>query len=215
MIKGYIQSYDGETLTIVAPFSGDYLLTKQSITECEIQLSDGRTISADQRRKIYATMRDVSNWSGHVPDEIEALAKYDFIAKTGAEYFSLSDCSVTVANEFLEYLIEFCIEHDIPTHDSLLGRSPDTARYVYWCLIHKVCCITQRKAQLHHVDAVGMGRDRKDIVHKGMRVMPLHWKMHGEAHSIGQKSFEEKYHIFGIKADDYICGAWKIRGAVT
>jgi hypothetical protein len=42
--------------------------------------------------------------------------------------------------------------------------------------------------------------------------MPLHWKLHQEAHTIGQKSFEEKYHVFGIKADDAICEAWKLKG---
>ena len=209
-IVGYISDYDGEKLTIIAPFDRGYLLAKRQITGCEVRLDDGRRLSAEQRKKIYASMRDIADYTGYTPEQVKALWKYDFIAKTGCDYFSLSDCNMTTANEFLSYLIDFCLEHDIPTIDSLLERSPDISRYLYSCLIHKRCCITQKNAQLHHVDAVGMGRDRKDIVHVGMRVMPLHWKLHREAHTIGQKTFNEKYHIYGIKADEDICKIWKI-----
>ena len=65
--------------------------------------------------------------------------------------------------------------------------------------------------QLHHVDAVGMGRNRKDIIHLGMRVMPLRSDLHYEAHTIGQNSFEEKYKVFGIKLDEDLCRIWKVR----
>ncbi|MDU7339343.1 MAG: putative HNHc nuclease [Clostridium sp.] len=211
IIKGYVSAYEDRVLTVVAPLEDDYLLIKRNITECEIRLDDGRKISADQRKKIYATMRDISIWSGHLPDEIKAVSKYDFIAKTGCDYFSLSDCSMTTANEFLSYLIDFCIEQDIPTTDRLLDRSPDTARYLYTCIIHKKCCITGEKSELHHMDAVGAGRDRKEIIHKGMRVLPLSREMHKEIHSIGIDTFCNKYHVFGIKMDDYLCQIWKVR----
>ena len=211
VIKGYIQGYDGQALTIVAPFDDDYILQRRSITECELRLNDGRIISVDQRKKVYATMRDISSWSGHVCDEIKAYMKYDFIAKTGCEYFSLSDCSMTMAREFLEFLIEFCIEHDVPTDESLLERSPDISRYIYCCIMNKKCCLSGRKAELHHVDAVGAGRNRKEIVHKGMRVLPLSRKFHTEAHTVGIETFCSKYHVFGIKLDDYLCEVWGLK----
>ena len=211
-IKGYISGYDGKALTVVAPIEDDYLITKRDITECEIRLDDGRTISADQRKKIYATMRDISDYTGHLPDEIKALMKYDFIAKTGCNYFSLSDADMTTANDFLNFLIEFCIEQDIPTLDSLLDRSPDIARYLYSCLANKKCALCGKKADLHHVDAVGSGRNRKEIVHKGMHVLPLCRTHHTEFHTIGKDTFCEEYHIFGIKLDDYLCQIWHVKG---
>lgn len=211
VINGTIQSYDGQNLTIIAPFANDYLLMKRRISCCEIRLDDGRTISAEQRKKIYATLRDISEYTGHTPEQIKSLMKYDFIAKTGCDYFSLSDVNMTTANEFLNFLIEFCLENDIPTLDSLLDRSPDTARYIYACIANKKCCITQKKCELHHVDAVGRGRNRKDIIHKGMRVLPLTRTLHKEAHDIGKLSFNEKYHVFGIKLDNYLCAIWRIK----
>lgn len=214
IIKGYLSAIDGKNLTIIAPLENDFQIIKQNITECEIRLDDGRTISADQRKKIYATMRDISEYTGYLPEQVKAIAKYDFIAKTGCEYFSLSNTNMSTAREFLEYLIEFCIENDIPSKDnSLLDRSPDIARYLYCCLANKKCAICGKKADLHHVDHVGAGRNRKEIVHKGMRVEPLCRIHHNECHNIGQQTFNEKYHIFGIKLDDYLCEVLHLKRA--
>lgn len=211
IIQGYIQDVDDTHITIVAPFTDYQNLLRKQITECEIRLDDGRTISADQRKKIYATFRDISLWSGHDPDEVKILSKYDFIAKTGCRYFSLSDVDMTTAREFLQYLIEFCIELDVPCADILIERSPDISRYVYCCLVHKKCCITGLKSELHHVDAIGRGRNRKDIVHLGMRVLPLTRIMHTKAHSMGNTEFCKLYHIEPIKLDKYLCEIYKIR----
>lgn len=212
IITGYVQDVDEKSITIVAPFSDQQNLIRKSITECEIRLVDGRSISIDQRKKIYATMRDISLWSGHTPDEIKALTKYDFIAKTGCAYFSLSNTDMTTARGFLEFLVEFCIEHDVPCDDSLISRCPDISKYIYCCLVNKKCCVTGQKAELHHVDAVGSGRNRKDIVHEGMRVLPLTRAMHTQAHSMGNTAFCEKYHLEPVKLDSYLCEIYKIRG---
>lgn len=212
IIQGYLSKIDGKNLTIIAPLDDDYQIIKQNITECEIRLDDGRIISADQRKKIYATMRDIANYTGYLPEQVKAIAKYDFIARTGSDYFSLSDTDMSTAREFLEYLIEFCIENDIPTLDRLLDRSPDVARYLYCCLVNKKCAICGKKADLHHVDHVGAGRNRKEILHKGMRAEPLCRIHHNECHNIGQQTFNEKYHVFGIKLDDYLCRALRLKG---
>lgn len=211
IITGKITGYDGKKLIISAPFSNDYLLQKQNISNCEIRLDDGRTISAEQRKKIYATLRDVSLYTGHTPEEIKALLKYEYIARTGCEYFSLSDTDMSTANGYLTFLIDFCIENDIPCRDSLLERSPDIARYIYKCLVEKKCCITGKKAELHHVDTVGRGRNRKDIIHLGMRVLPLSRVMHTEAHNIGVSTFCDKYHVFGLRLDEDLCRIWKVK----
>lgn len=208
---GYIQSYDGEVLTVVAPFTDTYHLTKQDITECEIWLPDGRTISPDQRKKIYATMGEIAEWSGHVPDEIKALAKYDFIARTGAPYFSLSNVDMTTANEFLEYLIEFCVENGIPCRDNLIDRAPDIVRYLYACVVNRKCAICGGKADIHEYDRVGAGRDRREIGHLGQRVQPLCRKHHSECHTIGQITFDNKHHITWVTLDEYACDVLKWR----
>lgn len=186
-------------------------LLHKNVSKCEVMFDDGRRISADQRKKIYATLRDISQWSGYDPEYAKEIMKYEYISRTGVPYFSLRDTDMTTAREFLQFLIEFCVEQEIPTKDNLIDRSPDISRYIYCCLVFKKCCISGKKAELHHVDAVGRGRDRDKIIHLGYRVMPLSRAYHTEAHTIGQKTFDEKYKVYGIKLDKRLCEIWKVR----
>jgi hypothetical protein len=79
-------------------------------------------------------------------------------------------------------------------------------------LVNKKCCVCGLKADLHHVDHVGTGRDRDEIIHEGMKVLPLCREHHREAHTNGQKTFEEKWHITdGIEADKTICRIYKLK----
>ena len=179
--------------------------------KCEVIFYDGKSISPDQRKKIYALLRDISDWSGYPADEAKAAMKYHFIAKTGCEDFSLSDCSCGLARRFIGFLIEFCLIHDIPCRDSLLSLCEDIKRYLYLCLIHKKCCICGKKTQLHHATTVGMGYDRNEICHIGMMAEALCFRHHRECHDIGQKSFDEEYHIFGIEIDGIIAEKYRLK----
>lgn len=212
-IKGYIKDIDSDCITITAPFKDYMSVIRQDITECEIRLDDGRRISADQRKKIYALLRDISEWSGHEAEFLKSLMKCDYIANTGNEHFSLSDCSMTTARLFLEHLIEFCIQNGVPCADALYKICPDIGRYVYMCLANNRCCISGGRCELHHVNAVGMGRDRKIIVHEGLEVLPLNRRYHKEIHDIGNAAFCEKYHIEPVKLDKKLCEIYKLRSA--
>lgn len=41
--------------------------------------------------------------------------------------------------------------------------------------------------------------------------MPLRWDLHSEAHTIGQKEFEAKYKVYGIKLDEDLCRIWRVK----
>lgn len=211
---GYVKEiHPNEGMTIFVPFEDTYILEKRQITEAEVRLDDGRTISADQRKKIYATLRDVSLYTGHATEYLKDFFKAEYVAETGGDWFSLSNVDMTTANTFLELLIEHCIRWDIPCQGNMIERSPDVSRYLYACLIHKKCALCGGKAELHHVDAVGAGRNRKEILHLGMRALPLCRNHHIEIHNIGRDTFCEKYHVYGIKLDDGLCGIWKLKAA--
>jgi len=212
-LAGKVVGYDGERVTIMAPFSDTERMIKKNIRTARVILEDGRSISSDQRKKLYATFNDIADYTGYVAEEVKEIMKCDFIAATGCEEFSLSDVDMTTARMFLEHVIEFCIWWGIPTKDSLLERAPDVARYIYVCAVRKVCCISRQKAELHHVDAVGMGRNRKEIIHFGMEVIPLSPALHREIHPTGKAAFFEKYHVFGVKADEIICQTYKLKGS--
>ncbi len=138
-----IVSYDGYNL-IVRPHEriGRELAQKQ-VHEIELRIVDGRTISAEQRRKIYAIIRDIAFWCGDNPEWIK-------------EYFKFNFCG-----------------------------------------------------EVHHVDRIGMGRDREQIVHIGLKAICLCRKHHDEAHR-HEKELFDKYKIYGIELDEYLCTKLKL-----
>lgn len=204
----------GKGFWTYTPFETTELLAVRKVRTATL-LTDGREISPEQRKHIYATLRDIGLWTGFAGEEIKAVMKYEYIARTGAPYFSLSDCDMTTAREFLTFLLDFCVENGIFCSDRLISRAPDIGRYVYACVANRVCCLTGAPADLHHVDAVGAGRDREEIVHLGMRVLPLCREKHQEAHTMGRDSFLKKYHLVPIKLDEYLCDILKIGGEIT
>ena len=164
----------------------------------ELRIDDGRHISAVQRRKIYANIADIAYYCGEVPEYTKELFKFLYISETGAPYFSLSDCSMETAREYISFLIDFALQHDIPLSDPGLQRTDDIERYLWSCIKHKRCCLCGKPADIHHVQAIGAGRDRRnydDSEHKKMALCRLH---HSEAHSIGVDTFNAKYHVFGV-----------------
>ena len=67
---------------------------------------------------------------------------------------------MTTAKSFINYLIEFCFHWSVPTKDSLLNQTDDISKYLYLCLANRRCAICNKPAEVHHVDRIGMGRDR-------------------------------------------------------
>lgn len=176
----------------------------------QLRLDDGRTISAEQRRKAYATIRDIADWSGDLPEFLKEDLKYLYIERTGAGHISLSDCSVSAARLFINFLIDFAMEHGVPLRETAINRTDDINAAIYSSLMHKRCIICGRDGELHHVDRVGMGRDRETIVHLGMRVMCLCRRHHDECHTSGQDVFDERYKVYGVEANKQICEKWRL-----
>lgn len=168
------------------------------ITDLMLQLVDGRILSSDQRRKIYATLRDISGYTGYTPEEAKEVMKYVHIASTGSDYFSLSDCSMDLAREFINTLTDFCLEHGVITSEQLSGRTDDITTYLYQCMKHKKCAICGKPGEIHHWDAIGMGHDRRHYDDSGNRKICLCRMHHTIAHQKGVRDFQRDYHVYGI-----------------
>lgn len=204
-----ITEYDGQKLVVVPAEDIECEILRKRIRECEIRLWDGRRISPEQRRKIFAIIRDISEWSGHEPEWFRKLLTWNFVGINDIEWFSLSDVDMSTAKEFITYLIEFCLNHDIPTMDSKLNLTEDIGKYLYACLYHRRCAICNAPADVHHIDRIGMGRDRNKINHIGLRAIALCRTHHDEIHH-GEIDFLNKYHVYGIKLDKELCERLKL-----
>jgi hypothetical protein len=208
-----ILKYDalGNKLVIAPRELIDREIANKQISDIEIRLDDGRTISAEQRRKIFALVKEIALWSGNEPEYIRSYLTWDFCCGYGCEVFSLSNVDMTTAKDFITYLIEFCLKWDVPTKEALYERTEDIDKYLYACLYNKKCAVCNRLAEVHHVDHVGMGYNRHKICHIGMRAEALCRLHHKEAHNKGQIEFDKKYHIYGIKLDKKLCDVYELK----
>lgn len=201
VIQGKIIEYNErkQGFTIFAPYSNIDRMTKRQYETVEIGLADGRRIDPEQRKKAYALMNEISEWMGELPEYVKRLFKMKFIMEQleglQKEVFSLADCDMTTAREFITYLIDFILEHEIPVKMPLKTLCDDIEKYVYSCLIHKRCCECGKKADLHHFDQIGTGNDRTEIYQIGMRVISLCREHHSIAHSKGKSIITEDWHL--------------------
>ena len=212
IVTAKIIGYDGKNMVVIPDASIDKELIQKQINRVEIRLNDGRTITAEQRKKAYATIRDISDYSGHAPEFLKEWFKYEYIIKTGGKYFSLSDCSVTVARQYINVLIDFCLHYGVPLYEPMTNRTDDIDAYLYMCLYYRKCAVCGRAADVHHVTGsnIGTGADRDKAHHVGREAIALCRTHHNEAHS-REKEFFEENHIYGIKLDEILCERLNLR----
>ena len=177
-IKQYRENKDGTDLVIsISGMKLGDMLRRKKIQNAEIRFDDGRHISAEQRKKAYATIRDIADWTGYLPEEMKELLKYEHMIRTGDSKFSLSNCSMDTAREFINTILEFALENGIPLSDNAINRTDDIGRYLYYCLMHKKCAICGRDGEIHHEDAIGMGNDRRKVDDSNYKKI-CHCRMH-------------------------------------
>ena len=202
-LNQYKETDKGTELYITIPDKkiGEILVDKH-IKKAEMRFDDGRSISADQRKMAYATIRDIADYTGYLPEEQKEWLKYLYIAKTGGNYLSLSDCTMDEAREFINVILEYAIENGVQLTEQAIKRTDDIGRYLYYCIKHRKCAVCGLQGEIHHEDAIGMGNDRKtldDSKHKKICLCRTH---HTIAHQMGVDRFQKSYKIYGIKVED-------------
>ena len=217
-VKGRIVGYDErrQELLIRAPYDDWVTLTKREYSQVLVQPIDGRPLSDKQRKCCYALIREIADYTGQGIDPTKEWMKLKFLAddleQTADKIFSLSNAPMSLVCAFQRYLVRFILDWDIPCRFSLLDMVDDVHDYIYSCLLNKKCCICGAHTDLHHIDRVGMGRDRNDIIHEGLEVLPLCREHHTEAHTMPDAEFFAKYHLpGGIVMDATLCRIYKLK----
>ena len=199
VLDKYRESDSGTEIIIRVPGRkiGDVLADKK-IKKAEMRFDDGRIISIEQRKKAYATIRDIADYTGYLPEEQKEWLKYLYIQKTGDDYISLSHCSMDQAREFINVILEYAIESGIQLSEQAINRTDDIGKYLYFCIKHKKCAICGQAGEIHHEDAIGMGNDRKTIDDSNYKKICLCRKHHTIAHQMGVDRFTKMYKVYGI-----------------
>lgn len=211
---------DGKGFYVFVPFSQTHKIEQKNITEVYISIPDPRKHSPQQHKKVFGLINEITRWSsgGYIDtlekEFIRSNLTASFCYHQGIEWFSMSDVDMTTCNEFITFLVDFCIENDVPCyHNTLLGYSVDISRYVYKCIATRTCCICGKKhCDIHEIEKVGMGGNRQKMHHLGQLCMPLCRLHHRECEDVGQANFNDKYHVYGVRLDEYLCKqiGWKI-----
>ena len=176
--------------------------------EVTILWHDSRARTGEQNRKAWALMTEIAAFQGEDKETVYKEQSLEFTSRNlevlQGMLFHLSQATVSETRAFITMLVDIIIEYGIPTKEPLYTMCEDIEHYVYACLLNKKCAICGRKAELHHVDAVGMGYNRREKPQIGALVLPLAPEYHLEYHNIGRTAFEEKYHITPVQLDERI-----------
>lgn len=168
--------------------------------------------SLAQNNMIYALINDIvrhhynDNEKTHKrefkrdTESIKKVLKVGFAAETGLpENFSTARLSKDQATDFISFILEFCFQFDVPLSRPGIELTSDINRYLFLCIKYRKCAVTGRRGEIHHINAIGMGRDRREYDHSKSLLICLSREKHNEVHKIGWEAFKSKYHVDGIR----------------
>lgn len=172
--------------------------------EVSVKVIDNRRITDKQRHFIFALCSEIAYYMGEDREWVRMLLQTYNAKLREIEVESLSTCDMTYANGLIDTIINFCIDQEIPFAKKLIeeyGYTFDEKQTYSMCL-KRVCVICGSRADIHHVDSIGMGNDRTKVSHVGKRALPLCRQHHTECHSMGDGLFIEQYHLSPITIDE-------------
>ena len=205
-LTGKLTSVEGQRLTVVLDDKPDVLRLRQLSAKkqpsVQVDVEDGRSISPDQRKKAWALINDFAWYTGYSPMEMEQVLKANYMALTGADYFSMADTSMENAAGFLSSILDYGFNNEIPWQLKNMDAIPDDYPLMIQCLKHRICVICGKHADIDHEPAIGRGYDRNHIDNRKFKFFPLCRAHHTLRHSKGIAWFMDYYHIKPVRLDE-------------
>lgn len=197
------------TLPVEKVYPGLKQLIEERLNHYPIKVIPVKRLSKAQNSLIHVLLKQFGEELGWTMQDMKEYQKEQFALSRDLGKFSTANCDMEMANDFIAFIIEQALENEINLyvlnkHDnrykSILKVDKTTERYVIACLRAKTCAICGRKgADLHHwktiASAAGAYENDDGLKTPFMSLCRIH---HNEFHEIGQKEFEEKYHIEGV-----------------
>lgn len=185
------------------PLSAELDLDEGVTLPVDITILDGRKLSDKQRKFIFALVNAYGYETGLDREEFRAVIMQTAYDVKLANSTSLRDYTMTEGNNLITLIISVLIDKNIPISGQLISDNEYhfSEQQMYMLCLKRSCCICGRRAELHHVDAVGM-RNRNKISHIGMRMLPLCREHHTQCHGVGNKTFIERHHLTPCVVDE-------------
>ena len=191
-----------ETMDLIVRLPRDKVVLKElkRFVNCEVVLKDKDSITALQRKKAYAIIRDIAKYTGDTPANIKNFMKGQYLSVGGAD-ISLADCSKTEAKEFINVLLDYVIEMDIPINkEHPITLTEDIKHFLWKCIEQEKCCICGKEHSgvysLEQIATNSKDIDIKNVNTKKICLCETHLEEFGK---LGKKEFMKKYNVVGIE----------------
>ncbi|MEQ7252549.1 putative HNHc nuclease [Enterococcus avium] len=193
--------------TIFSGFDGE--------RQAELFIKDPRGFTPQQRRFVFALMQDIYIYTGEPLESLKDVFYWQFRYFTGKN-ISLSNESENTVDEvstLSELILDFIFENDIPFREGYEIPPQNVEYYFYKCVTTRTCCICGKKnADIDHFDKALGRRKRSEVDHTEFNFAALCRTHHGEKHQLGITEFKNKYHVIGIKLNQYEIKKLRIGG---
>lgn len=180
-------------------------VNKKATGRIIVQLEEKDDITDEQRSHIMALIGDIADYEGYPIDAAKANMQYGFMLHEGLdEYPSIARGAMkkSVASHFIEFLIDCCIDHDIPFRKQQFYLTADTSKMNFALTMKRLCIVCGKRADIHHAsNLVGMGNKRGKHDHEKSTFMALCREHHNSIHELGYAEFCKRHYVKAIKLD--------------
>ena len=163
--------------------------------DVNFEVIDGKKITVQQRKKIFALLNDIYLFTGQPQEDLRQQFQFYLEMIKGYERISLTNTTRHIASELIDTIIAWVFQNDIPLNYKTSDLMKNDQTFLYLATVHRKCVICGKYGELAHYHAVGRGRNRRKIDHTDNRVLALCHSHHREQHDIGMDSFNGKYHL--------------------
>ena len=206
-MRGEIIAHDGDLIQVRLIDQLDVeTVRKQAVNGryyVNVEVFEKDSITADQRKHLYALFGDIAEYIGLPLDHVEAERKYRFMLdEVLPELPSLgyNKMKKMTASKFIEHTIMYCIDNNIPFRKENWYLDQATSKMLFALTMKRICWVCGTKgSQLAHYEAVGLGRNRNKVDHTKYHFMCLCHGCHTKQHQMGINHFIKLHHIKPIK----------------
>ena len=129
------------------------------IKECLVKLLSPYLVTEEQRKKAWVLITDIAegtNRWGKLKDAVHKEMKQKFCEQYDVKSFSLSNCSRATATKYIEFLVSYILENNIPS--SVLEEDFDdsTSKMMYARFMSDKCMICDNEVTRYYVDDSGI-----------------------------------------------------------
>ena len=208
---GTLNAVNGRLVTFELSSDLDIAEVKRNASNglitANIEFENKNMITNDQRKKIFALINDICEYTGYINDEMYIKMKFYYMAYSGCDTFSISHNGVSkdFASRFIEFIIEWCFQMGVPFLNREYQLSSDINRTLFIYLKYRSCFVCGKPhSDVHHVNGstIGMGNNRKKVNHVGRFVVCLCREHHTVIHSLGEQAFFKKHHLAPVKLNE-------------